>query len=492
MSAREDEVAEQGAKKSPAIPISAPRLGQPREGVLSTASVAERTKRGKSLRRKIKRSAHAASRTRGYRRDPIELLEVQGRHRVDDLVSARYGRMLVSPYSFFRGAALPMASDLASLPDTGLTVQLCGDAHLSNFGIFRSPRGYLVFDVNDYDETAQGPFEWDLKRLAASLEIAGRDNAFEPEVCKQLVRSTVQSYREAMARFAEISILDVWYSRLEVSALVSRLDSLTDADRTPRIWHDISRARAHDSHPPVRRLSRVDEGRHRIVSDPPVIVAIEDLDVPQDVEWLQQLLESYRRTLQPELRHLLGQYQVVDAAREVLGIGALGTDSWIVLLRDDTSGSHLHLRVKQAEISALERFVPKSAFSNQGQRIVYGQRLMGAGEDDVFLGWETDSRDGRQRDYYVRQVRDWRRSADSAGTTPASMELWGRMCGWALARAHARTGDRVAIASYLGRSDVFDRALVRFARSYADRNERDFRAFGKATKEGRLSARALV
>jgi uncharacterized protein (DUF2252 family) len=491
VSAREDEIADADAR-TPAHRISATRLGEPSEGEPPLSSVSERAERGKSARRTLRRSGHATSRARGYRRDPIELLEVQGRHRSGDLMSARYARMLVSPYSYFRGAALPMASDLAALPNTGLRAQLCGDAHLSNFGVFRSPKGFLVFGVNNYDETAQGPFEWDLKRLAASLEIAGRDSAFDRAERGELVRSAVRSYREAMTGFAKSSILEVWSSRLDVSRLVSRLDSLLDANRTPAIWHDVARARAHDSHVPAAQLSEVREGNHRIVSDPPVIVAIEDLDSSRDVEWMQLLLKSYMRTLQPESRHLLSQYQVVHAAREVLGVAGAGSESWIVLLRDDTSRSHVHLRVKQAEISALERFLPKGAFSNQGQRIVYGQRLIEAGDDDVFSGWETDTRDGRQRDYYVSQVRDWRRTAETAGMTPASTELWGRMCGWALASAHARTGDRVAIASYLGRSDAFDCALVKFAREYADRNEQDFRSFSKATRRGRLTARALA
>ena len=398
--------------------------------------------------------------------------------------------MLVSPYSFFKGSALVFASDLTATPTSGLTAQLCGDAHLSNFGVFASPERYLYFDVSDFDESAPGPFEWDLKRLAASLEVAGRDNDYSPEQRKAIVRSAVRSYREAITEFSAMSMLDVWYAHLDIDRLLPRFHSLLNDATTPTSWHAVAEARGQESHRSLGMLSEVVGDEPRIAADLPVIVPIEQLGWELDspgLKWLHAIMRSYAATLQPELRHLLDQYRLVHAARKVAGVGSVGVDTWIVLLLEHAYGSPLFLQVKRAEASVLERFGPKGAFSNHGQRVVWGQRLMQA-TDDIFLGWERDTREGHESDYYIRQLPDWQGSADVAGLTPAGMELWGRMCGWTLARGHAWSGDRIAIASYLGKSDSFDRALVKFGKAYADQNERDYEAFKKAVRKGRLVA----
>lgn len=400
--------------------------------------------------------------------------------------------MLVSPFSFFRGSALPFASDVAATPASGMTAQLCGDAHLSNFGVFAAPERHLYFDVNDFDESAPGPWEWDLKRLVASLEVAGRDNGYASEQRRAIVRTTARSYREAMTEFSDMSMLDVWYAHLDIDRLLPRFHSLLNATNTPGVWHAVAEAHAQDSHRSLEMLTEFVGEEPRIVGDPPVIEPIEDLggDVNSpSMKWLHAVIRSYAPTLQPELRHLLDQYRLVHVARKVAGIGSVGVDTWIVMLLEHAFGSPVVLQVRRVEASVLERFGPKAAFSNHGQRVVWGQRLMQA-TDDIFLGWERVTREGRESDYYIRQLPDWRGSADVAGLTPAGMELWGRMCGWTLARGHARSGDRITIASYLGRSDSVDRALVKFPRAYADQNERDYEGFQKAVRKGRVKVAA--
>ncbi len=450
----------------------------------------ERIARGKEARREAPRSSQRLYEPADDRRDPIGLLEEQSRTRVQALVPVRYGRMLVSQFSFFRGAALLSASDLAATPASGMTAQLCGDAHLSNFGVFASPDRYLYFDVNDFDESAPGPWEWDVKRLATSLEVAGRDNGYPSEQRSAIVRSAVRSYREAMSEFSTMSMIDVWFAHLDIDRLLPRFHSLLNAKKTPGAWHAVAESRIQDSHKSLDMLTELVGGEPRIAGDPPVIVPIEDLgwDLESaNLKWLHALIHSYAPTLQPELRHLLDQYRLVHVARKVAGVGSVGVDTWIVLLLEHAYGSPVLLQVKRAETSVLEWFGPKGAFSNHGQRVVWGQRLMQA-TDDIFLGWERDAREGQENDYYVRQLPDWQGSADVAGMTPAGMELWGRMCGWTLARGHARSGDRIAIASYLGRSDSFDRAAVKFAKSYADQNERDYESLQKAVRKGRVQA----
>ncbi len=478
----------------------------------------ERAALGKRARAETPRSSHGAWAPASDRRDPVELLSEQARTRVAELVPIRHGRMLVSPFSYFRGAALPMACDLAGTPTSGLEVQLCGDAHLSNFGIFGSPERHLVFDVNDFDETAPGPWEWDVKRLATSLEVAGREHEFSDKQRRRIVRQAVGSYRESMREFAGMAMLEVWYAHLDMDDLLPRFRSLLDPKRTPSVWRAIAKARAHDSHQAFEKLCEILDGEPRIVDDPPLIVAVEAFarntdagenggtvnsraiagkaidgaaidgaDTPNAVaEAIEEIVRGYTRTLEPDRRRLLEQYRFVHLARKVVGVGSVGTEAWILLLLDGR-GTPLLLQIKQAEASVLEPFTARSQFANHGERVVAGQRLVQA-VSDIFLGWERSGWTGSERDYYIRQLRDWKGSADVEGMTPEGMELWGRMCGWTLARGHARSGDRIAIASYLGKSDVFDRAIADFAVAYADQNERDYGELRQAVGSGRLVA----
>jgi uncharacterized protein (DUF2252 family) len=444
---------------------------------------------GAQSRRAVPRSAHGGF-TPAPDRDPIALLELQAANREPTLVPLRHQRMSISPFTYFRGAALPMAWDLAHTPTTGLTVQLCGDAHLSNFGMFGSPERHLYFDVNDFDETLPGPFEWDVKRLAASLEVAARERAFSAKQRRKTVLSAAGSYREAMAGFAPMSSLDVWYAHLDMDRLIPEFLRALDRVRTPAVWKAIATARAHDSMQAFDRLTTIVDGEPRIVHDPPIVVPLEEL-IGVDHETvrsaLDQMVFSYRQTLQWDRRHLLGQYRLVDIAHKVVGVGSVGTRCWIVLLLDRSSGSPLFLQVKEAQASVLENFLPKSTFRNHGHRVVAGQRVMQA-TSDLFLGWQRQRWGDTERDNYVRQLRDWKGSAEVANMTAAGMTLYAKMCGWTLARAHARSGDRVAIAAYLGSSDAFDRAIAAFASAYADQNERDHAGMERAIREGRLAS----
>jgi uncharacterized protein (DUF2252 family) len=402
--------------------------------------------------------------------------------------------MLVSPFTYYRGAALPMASDLARTPVTGLAVQACGDAHLSNFGIFGSPERRLVFDINDFDETLPGPWEWDVKRLAASLEVAGRDNGFTTKQRRDIVLAAVAQYRQAMRRFAGMTHLEVWYARADVDQARADLDAQLTARQRKAIDKGMAQARTRDSMQAVAKLTRVVDGRPRIRSDPPLLVPVADM-LPDDADraalaaQLAGLIASYRRTLETDRRYLLEQFEFCDLARKVVGVGSVGTRCWIVLMLGRDSGDPLLLQVKEAERSVLSRFVGASRHANQGQRVVAGQRLMQA-SSDIFLGWQRTEAglDGRARDFYVRQLRDWKFSLDIATMRPPGMQKYGELCGWTLARAHARSGDRIAIASYLGGSDVFDKSIAQFAVAYADQNERDYQALQDAAATGRITA----
>jgi uncharacterized protein (DUF2252 family) len=455
----------------------------------------EQFARGRSARATAPRSSHADWSPRADRQDPVALLEEQARTRIPELVPVRHGRMLVSPFAYFRGAALPMAADLAGSPESGLTVQLCGDAHLSNFGIFGSPERRLVFDLNDFDETARGPWEWDLKRLAASLEVAGRENGFASKERQAIVSRAVRSYRETMAELAGKPMIDVWYAHLDMEALLPRFRSLLNAKKTPMVWKAITKARAHDQLQAFDKLCIFDAGEPRIAADPPLIVPVEEfvegIDPAVVLDEMQTMIDSYGSTLRADRRHLLDRYRLVHLARKVVGVGSVGTHAWILLLLDRGHDSPLFLQVKEAGVSVLEEFLGPSEFSNHGERVVVGQRMMQAASD-IFLGWGRFAWEGEQRDYYIRQLRDWKGSADVGGMTPAGMKLWGQMCGWTLARAHARTGDRIAIASYLGKSDAVDRAIGRFAVLYADQNQLDYQALTAAVESGRLAAETGV
>jgi uncharacterized protein (DUF2252 family) len=455
---------------------------------------AERAARGKAARAAVPRERHAEFDPPSDRPDPIALLEEQAKTRVPELVPVRWGRMLVSPFTYYRGAALPMASDLATTPISGLAVQACGDAHLSNFGIFGSAERRLLFDVNDFDETLPGPWEWDVKRLAASLEVAGRDNGLLPKQRRDIILAGVSRYRQAMREFASMTNLDVWYARADMTEVRAQFDVQLRARQRKLLDEGLAKARTRDSTQELGKLTRVVDGRPRIVSDPPLLVPIDEL-IPTETDradlegQLTDLIAKYQRTLETDRRYLLQQFEFCDMARKVVGVGSVGTRCWIVLMlgRDETDP--LFLQVKEAEASVLSRFVGASKYPNQGQRVVAGQRLMQAASD-IFLGWQRieSGLDEKPRDFYVRQLRDWKFSIEIATLRPEGLQLYAGLCGWTLARAHARSGDRIAIAAYLGGSDVFDKAIARFATAYADQNERDYQALTDAVKSGRITA----
>jgi uncharacterized protein (DUF2252 family) len=411
---------------------------------------------------------------------------------VPELVPIRHGRMLASPFAFFRGAALVMANDLAGTPKSGLGAQLCGDAHLSNFGVFHTPERRMVFSLNDFDETLPGPWEWDLKRLVASVEIAGRESGFDESERRRAVLRTACAYREAMREFAGRGNLEVWYASLPVEQLMRGLREREDPVRLRRCERDIAKARTRDSLHASLKLTTTVGGEPRIVSDPPLIVPFEELELrvghDEFTAGLRAGLRQYRRSLQSERRRLLEQFRFAHLARKVVGVGSVGTRCWIVLLVGRDAGDPLVLQIKEAQRSVLDGFAGVSAHANQGERVVVGQRLMQAASD-IFLGWQRVlGRDGVRRDYYVRQFHDGKGSVVVEALTPAGMEEYGAACGWTLARAHARSGDRVAIASYLGAGDVLDRAMADFAAAYAEQNQRDYDAFIAAEREGRIEA----
>ncbi len=454
-------------------------------------TVAERAARGKAARADVPRSAHAAWEPPPVRADPVELLEDQAKTRVPELVPIRYGRMLVSPFTFYRGAAYVMAADLAGLPRTGLHVQLCGDAHLSNFGVYAAPDRRLVFDTNDFDETLPGPFEWDLKRLVASFAVAGRDRGFGEGRRRAINLAVGRSYREAMTRFASMRTLDLWYSRIDVEDAFARLSSQVSAKVVKRAERNEAKARTRDSLAAFKKLTRVVDGEARIASDPPLIVPVSELfEGEQTIEGARVLIRAYRRTLIADRRHLLERFRLVDAARKVVGVGSVGTRAFILLFLGHDGEDPLFLQMKEAEASVLEPFLGRSGLANHGQRVVEGQRLMQAASDTM-LGWiHTTGIDGVERDFYLRQLWDSKGSALIDVMEPRTMEVYATLCGQTIARAHARSGDAVAISSYLGSGDAFDRALATFAETYADQNERDYAALKAAADSGRIEVQA--
>jgi uncharacterized protein (DUF2252 family) len=409
--------------------------------------------------------------------------------------------MLISPFTFFRGAALIMASDLAATPTSGVTVQTCGDAHLSNFGLFGTPERQMIFDINDFDETLPGPWEWDVKRLAASFEIMGRDRGFGPADRRAVVMAGVAEYRNRMRQAAGMATLGAWYDQLEAGVLLNLVRQETRVKRVSKkeaqaLERDVRQAQTRDSTRVFAKRAGTVEGELRIVADPPVIVPIEDIIVPGS-EWenseelIKKLLSSYRRTLGRH-HHPIEEFRYVHTAYKMVGVGSVGTRCYILLMVGRDHNDPLFLQTKEAQASVLERFVGKSTYPNHGERVVAGQRLMQAATD-IFLGWvRIKGLDGVTRDYYVRQFHDWKGGADVDNLLVPGATLYARICGATLARAHARWGDRIAVASYLGKGNAFDRAIANFSVAYADQNERDYEAFAAAVKSGRLTAQTGI
>ncbi len=465
----------------------------------------ERVALGKAARARVSRASQGEWEAAADRPDPVALLESQATTRVPELVPIRYGRMLVSPFTFYRGAALIMASDLSTTPRSGISVQACGDAHLSNFGVFASAERNLVFDLNDFDETLPGPWEWDVKRLAASLAIAGRDRGFSDKERADVVLEAAGAYRNEMAKLAAMRDLDVWYARMDIEKVLAEIGDELGLTKPKgaskagakglskvkaRADKALAKAKTRDSMQALEKLTEVVDGETRFVSDPPLLVPIEELYPDEQgaalTESFHDMFRGYRSTLQSDRQHLLEQYRFVSIARKVVGVGSVGTRAWVILLVGSDGTDPLLLQAKEAQASVLAEFVGASEYVNQGERVVAGQHLMQA-SSDIFLGWErANGLDGVQRDFYVRQLRDWKGSADTDQMVPTGMAIYGRLCGWTLARAHARSGDRIAIASYLGSGKSFDNAIAAFAEIYADQNERDYDALSKAAAEGRI------
>jgi uncharacterized protein (DUF2252 family) len=460
-------------------------------------SVGKRVVLGRAARRQASRAGHGKWQPAPDRPDPIALLQEQAKSRVPELVPIRHGRMLVSPFTFYRGGALIMAADLASTPDSGLVVQLCGDAHALNFGVFGTPERQLIFDVNDFDETLPGPWEWDVKRLAASLEIAGRELGFTADGRRDMVMAAVREYREVMRRASDQPTLDVWYAHMNEEDIMSLLRTEVREKRIGKrvvkdAQLDLAKARTRDHMRVFSKRTGIVGDELQIVADPPLIVPIEDLVVPgtgwDDVRAVfDELIRSYRQTLMRR-RHPIEEFTYLHTARKVVGVGSVGTRAWIHLFVGRDDEDPLFLQSKEAQESVLERFVGKSRYANHGQRVVVGQRLMQAATD-IFLGFlRVKGVDGIERDYYVRQLHDWKGGVDMESMRLPGATLYGRMCASTLARAHARLGDRIAIAAYLGKSESFDKAIAAFSVAYADQNERDYETFVKAVKDGRLEA----
>lgn len=454
----------------------------------------ERREAGKEARRRMPRSTLEGWTPAPDRPDPVALLEEQDASREPDLVPVRHGRMAVSPFTFYRGAAKIMAADLEHIPRAGLDVQLCGDAHLSNFGVYASPERTLLFDLNDFDETLPGPFEYDVARLAASFVIAARNNGFLADESAATAARVTLAYREAMHDFAEMRTLEIWYAKADADEVLARASSrATKADRkaVARGEKNLAKARTKDSLQALSKLTVLVDGHHRIISDPPVLVPARDLLAtyglaPDELMGVaHELLRAYRSTLSADRRSLLERFRFVDLARKVVGVGSVGTRAWIALLEGRDGEDPLFLQVKEATRSVLEDHLPKSRYKQPGERVVQGQRLVQAASD-IFLGWTKGIQEDRY--YYWRQLRDMKGSAVVEAMTPDTMSFYADACGWTLARAHARSGDAVALASYLGSSDRFDRSMRDFAVRYADRNERDYEAFTEAIRSGRLEA----
>jgi uncharacterized protein (DUF2252 family) len=453
----------------------------------------ERAAAGKAAREAAPRTSHGEWKPAADRTGPVEILEQQATSRVGQLLPLRYSRMLVSPFTFYRGAAAVMAADLAGTPASGFTVQLCGDAHLSNFGAFASPDRELVFDVNDFDETLPGPWEWDVKRLAASFSVGGRDRGFPARERRRIVAAMAAEYRAAMGRLAALGNLEVWYTKIDVPTVSERWAKAAGEKEVKAFRRNLAKTRAKDRMRALSKLTHEVDGRLRIVSEPPLIVPLRELsdaDPGEVEERVREILADYRETLAEDRRRLLDSYRYVDAALKVVGVGSVGTRAWIVLLQGRDEGDPLFLQVKEAQPSVLEPYTEPTAYAQQGERVVQGQRLVQSASD-ILLGWvKARGIDDESRDYYVRQLWDQKGSARVENMDPPALSAYAQICGTTLAHAHARSGDRIAISGYLGKSDAFDKAMAVFAEGYAEQNERDYEALRAAANEGRIEASA--
>jgi len=452
----------------------------------------ERAAHGRKARELVPRSRHGEWSPPADRTDPLEILALQGTTRVPDLVPIRYGRMAASPFAFYRGAAAVMAADLAHEEHSHLDVQLCGDAHLVNFGGFASPERDMIFDVNDFDETLPGPFEWDLKRLAASVEVAARARGFDEKLRTSLVASSTRGYREAMATFAGMRNLDLWYERLDADTMVARWGQVAGPKVLQNFMNRVEKAKSKDHLRAVAKLTEEVNGNLRFRDDPPLLTPADQIFDPDKVgdtvSSLVQGLTDYRTTLQGDRQHLLSRYEFVDLARKVVGVGSVGTRCWIGLFVGRDKGDPLVLQVKQAEQSVAEPFLGPSGFANMGQRVVEGQRLVQSASD-IFLGWDrVTGEDGVARDFYFRQMWDWKLSPDIDTMLPEGIDIYVQMCGYVLALGHARSGDAIAISSYLGTGPKFDEAMCRFATAYADQNDKDHAALKHAIAMNQIQA----
>ena len=478
------------------------RDSDPDSARIEHPSVEERRARGKKLRKKVPPSSHTGWKPSADRRDPVSLLEDQDATREPDLVPVRHGRMMVSPFTFYRGAAKIMAMDLEDTPRGGLTVQLCGDAHLSNFGAFASPERNLLFDLNDFDETLPGPFEYDVKRLSASFTIAARNNGFSKAEEREAALASVAAYRTAIAEFADMRTMDIWYSHMSEQDLMASIQQFArtqknksrkkTAKRDAKLAKKAAqKARTRDSLQALSKLGELVDGRYRIVSQAPVVVPARELtsaygmSADQIQQRVHEQFRAYRATLEDDRRHLLEQFELIDVARKVVGVGSVGTRAFIVLLQGRDQQDPLFLQVKEATASVLEDHLPKSRYKQAGERVVKGQRMMQAASD-IYLGWTKGVE--ANRSFYWRQLRDMKGSADVESLGPEALAFYARQCGWTLARAHARSGDPIAISGYLGSGEAFDEAIADFAARYADQNERDYQAFVDAIGSGRLEA----
>jgi uncharacterized protein (DUF2252 family) len=456
-------------------------------------SVAERVARGRAARDEVPRASHAVYTPAPDRADPLDLLERQATTRLPELVPIRHGRMLVSPFTFYRGGAMIMAGDLAATPRSGITVQTCGDAHLSNFGVFGSPERRLVFDLNDFDETLPGPWEWDVKRLAASMLIAALNNDCSVKDQERIVLDTVKAYRTSMATFAGMNNLAVYYAHVDMESTLAALGSQLKPKMAKRTEKALAKARTRDSMSAFSKLTEEVDGRVRFVDQSPLIVPIDQLASGRHrdeiFEELHEILREYRATLRVDRRMVLEQFELVDVARKVVGVGSVGTRAFIALMLGRDGDDPLILQIKEAEASVLEEFVGASEFSNHGERVVTGQRLIQA-ESDIFLGWVNidSSLDGQSRDFYGRQLKDWKGSAEIEQMVPKGLAMYGQLCGSTLARAHARSGDRIAIAAYLGSGTSFDRAILEFSNAYAEQNALDYKNLTDAVASGQNAA----